>query len=213
MAGRTKGILRNILAMSFVLLQAFASSAVADSVIELSSAQISSLDEPAVVRVQCMSKQKKEKKSGPMRLICEVKANDKLDDDHANLSASTLKVLGVKSNECIRLSFVDSLVPSAAIHQSIPDNAERWKDLKKREALVEKLTRQLEKLTHERNWYRAQAERFRSELTASAEELHLVMEERRVAVAMYTKSRMIEQEFLGLKLNQIKSPSELKVSE
>jgi len=48
-----------------------------------------------------------------------------------------------------------------------------------------------------------QAERFRSELERAASELDLAHEERAVAVSMYAKSRVVEQELLNLKLREV----------
>jgi hypothetical protein len=199
--------------MSFVLLQVTSSNALEDSVIEMSPNQIASLDFPAVVRVEKMLKAKK-KPAGFSRIICEVKENTSLIDDHARLGPYTMKVLKTPENECVRISLVDKLKPldeplpegeGGEVDVNTSSSNHKWTQQKKRESIVAELKQTLEKMAYEKAWYQSQAEKYRSELAAAMEELDLAMEERQVAVSMYTKSRMVEQELLGLKIKQIQA--------
>eukprot|EP00615_Pteridomonas_danica_P016126 CAMPEP_0114401588 /NCGR_PEP_ID=MMETSP0102-20121206/17334_1 /TAXON_ID=38822 ORGANISM="Pteridomonas danica, Strain PT" /NCGR_SAMPLE_ID=MMETSP0102 /ASSEMBLY_ACC=CAM_ASM_000212 /LENGTH=253 /DNA_ID=CAMNT_0001564689 /DNA_START=21 /DNA_END=779 /DNA_ORIENTATION=+ len=185
---------------NFVLLQVSSSQSLKDSVIEMSPNQIACLDFPAVVRVEKMIKTKKKPTKTFCSLICEVQENETLIDDHAHLGLQTMKVIKTPENECIRISLVERLKPYNPTDGG-EDN--KWTQLQKRENIVIELQQTLEKLTYEKSWYQAQAEKYRSELATAMEELDLAMEERQVAVSMYTKSRMVEQELLGLKIRQI----------
>jgi hypothetical protein len=203
---------------NFVLLQVTSCDTLEDSVIEMSPNQIASLDFPAVVRVEKMIKtKKKSSKKEFSRLICEVNENASLVDDHARLNLSTMKIIKTPENECVRISLVDKLKPYNDLNNTTTlttsnelgsennnqQSDNRWTQLKKRENIVLELQQTLEKLTYEKSWYQAQAEKYRSELATALEELDLAMEERQVAVSMYTKSRMVEQELLGLKIREI----------
>lgn len=187
--------------MSFVLLQVTSSKALEDSVIEMSPNQIASLDFPAVVRVEKMLKTKK-KPTIFSRMICEVQENTSLIDDHARIGPHTMKVLKTPEGECVRISLIDKLKP---YDDSNPEKGDKPTQQKKRENIVADLKQTLEKLAYEKTWYQSQAEKYRSELASAMEELDLAMEERQVAVSMYTKSRMVEQEILGLKIKQIQA--------
>lgn len=173
---------------------------VEDSFVELSPRQIANLGSPAVVSLERMVVPGK--KNQGMRLLCEVRDNAEVADDGCRLSAPTLKVIGASVNDCVRLLVSEKFqsATSSASVKNTEDLEERWAELKKREGLVEQLEQTLQKLSHERQWYKMQAESFRAELAAATEELDLVMEERQVAVSLYTKSRMVEEELMNLKL-------------
>lgn len=182
-----------------VLLQVSVGS-VEDSFVELSPRQIANLGSPPVVSLERMAVPGK--KNSGMRLLCEVRENAEVADDGCRLSAPTLKIIGSSVNECVRLLVLEKFQSAAGSTSAKPcdDLEERWAELKKREGLVEQLEQTLQKLSHERQWYKMQAESFRAELAAATEELDLVMEERQVAVSLYTKSRMVEEELMNLKL-------------
>lgn len=157
--------------MSAVLLQTSVGTDVEESVIELSPRQISSLGGPSVVRIEAMVP----KKGSLPRIICEIKENSNLPDDACRVGARTLKIIAAPPNSCVRVTLLGAAKAGGE---------EKNNELKKREELLEALQHTLAKLTHERNWYKQVAERFRAELAATAEELDLAMEERQIAVSM-----------------------------
>jgi len=189
--------------MSFVLLQvkvpgAASTPAVEDSVIELSPAQLVGLGRPQCVRLEQITTAPGKKATPGMKILCEAREAADLSDDQCRLSPASLKVLGVHAGGCVRLQRLASFAVDDAARL-----AERAAEQQRREELVAGLQEALAKLAHERDWYMAQAERFRGELEEVAAALDLAHEERKVAVSMYAKSRVVEQELLNLKLKEV----------
>lgn len=181
-----------------VLLCFIATSSLPDTEIHMSAQQYAELRSPHCVSVSPLSPQPATERCALESIVLQVRMNEDLPQEKVLISENAAKSIltEVGTNEVIRVS----LLVGAGGNEGSGGGTLLGNDAKKNEMLRD-VCDLVEKLTHEKEWYYKQAEEFRSQLEQATDALDLAMEERRVAVSMYSKARAMEQQMIDASMH------------